>query len=69
MELVEKICQISDELEQHTIEIRRQIHQNPELSYKELQTSALVRRELERMGVPYEESPVKPGIIAAIDNS
>ena len=68
MELVEKICQISDELEQHTIEIRRQIHQNPELSYKELQTSALVRRELERMGVPYEESPVKPGIIAAIDS-
>jgi len=29
MELVEKICQISDELEQHTIEIRRQIHRNP----------------------------------------
>lgn len=68
MELVEKICQISDELEQHTIEIRRQIHKNPELSYKEAETSALVRRELERMGVSYEESPVKPGIIATIDS-
>lgn len=68
MELVEKICQISDELEQHTIEIRRQIHKNPELSYKEMQTSALVRKELERMGVSYEESPVKPGIIATIDS-
>lgn len=68
MEFVEKICQISDELEQHTIEIRRQIHKNPELSYKETETSALVRRELERMGVSYEESPVKPGIIATIDS-
>lgn len=68
MEFIERIAALSDELESHTIEIRRQIHQNPETAFEEYETSALVTRELDRIGIPYEKSPVKPGIIALIDS-
>lgn len=43
-------------------------HANPELSFHEFATSRIVCRELDRIGVPYEESPCKPGIIATIDS-
>ena len=68
MDTGELIRSLTDELEQHTIEIRHEIHANPELSFHEFATSRIVCRELDRIGVPYEESPCKPGIIATIDS-
>ena len=49
MELMEQICKLTDELEPHMLEIRHQIHERPELAFHEFETSALVKRELERM--------------------
>ena len=66
--LQEELIQLSDELEKQTIQLRREIHQCPELSFHEYKTSRVVMRELERIGIPYEESPQKPGIIATIDS-
>ncbi len=66
--LRDEIIRLSNELEQHTLEIRHAIHSKPELSYKEFATSALVCQELTAMGIPYVESSVKPGIIATIDS-
>ena len=57
MDTGELIRSLTDELEQHTIEIRHEIHANPELSFHEFATSRIVCRELDRIGVPYEESP------------
>lgn len=37
------------------IELRRTIHRFPELSYKEESTSALIRRELETLNIPYRK--------------
>ncbi len=68
MQISEQIRRLSDELEEHTLAIRHEIHSNPELSYHEFKTSELVRRELDRIGIPYENSPCKPGIIATIDS-
>lgn len=44
------------------------IHQKPELAFEEYKTAGLVMQELRRMGIPYEESPVEPGIVAVIDS-
>ena len=35
--------------------VRRELHQHPELKYEEVQTARLIRRELDRLGIPYEE--------------
>ena len=66
--LIEKIAKLSDELEEHYLEVRHDLHAHPELSYKEFRTSQRVQDELQRMGVPFVLSPVKPGVIATIDS-
>ncbi|OWM90135.1 hypothetical protein CDL15_Pgr006456 [Punica granatum] len=46
--------------------IRRRIHENPELAFEEVQTSKLVRKELDRMAIEYKYPMAKTGIRAWI---
>ncbi|XP_073294722.1 IAA-amino acid hydrolase ILR1-like 6 [Primulina huaijiensis] len=46
--------------------IRRRIHENPELAYEEVETSRLIRQELDEMGVSYQFPVAKTGIRAAV---
>eukprot|EP01018_Ginkgo_biloba_P012081 Gb_21289 [translate_table: standard] len=46
--------------------IRRSIHEYPELRFEEYNTSALIRRELDRIGVSYEWPFAKTGVVAQI---
>lgn len=66
--ILERVIELSDQYEADMIRIRRTIHRNPELSFHEFETSALVCRELDQMGIPYEKSPTEPGIIATVDS-
>lgn len=68
MKLVEKVMQLTNELEAQTIAIRREIHMNPELAFQEFETRNLVCRELDRIGISYELSPCEPGVIGVIDS-
>ena len=48
------------------IGIRRKIHENPELGYEEVETSRLVRTELEKMGVSYKYPVAVTGVIGYV---
>jgi amidohydrolase len=47
---------------------RRSIHKNPELMYKEEQTSSYIRNELQSCSISYEYPIAKTGLVALIDS-
>ena len=48
------------------VEIRRRLHQTPELLYELHETSKLVAAELDQLGVKYESGIAETGIVATI---
>jgi metal-dependent amidase/aminoacylase/carboxypeptidase family protein len=67
MDLSEKIKKISDKYFDETVEIRRQIHKHPELSFNEFKTSEFIQSKLREYGIPFKAGYVKTGIVAKIE--
>lgn len=56
------------EISDWIIKLRRELHRHPELMYEEVKTSALVRRELDNLGISYKSPIAKTGVLASIGN-
>lgn len=61
-----KVAANSEETKEWMVEMRREIHRNPELAFEEFETSALIRAELDRMGVRYRWPVARTGVVAAV---
>ncbi len=49
------VLKLSKALEPYMIDVRRTLHQNPELSCQEFETQAFIIKELETIGIPYQK--------------
>lgn len=55
------------ELIRRLIAIRRKIHANPEIGYREHQTATLVCEELDRLKIPFRKGIAGTGVVATLD--
>ncbi|MBQ8646999.1 MAG: M20/M25/M40 family metallo-hydrolase, partial [Oscillospiraceae bacterium] len=53
-------------LQEHIVALRRALHQVPEMGLDLPETCAIVRAELDRLGIPYITSAQDSGLIATI---
>lgn len=66
MDLKQTIQQLAKKYYPDIINIRRHIHQNPELSFQEFNTSKYICSKLDEYGIPYKAGYVKTGIVGTI---
>ena len=62
----ERVRQYMKELEPEFIRHLRWLHQHPELSFQEYETTAYIKEKLVSWGISLEESPVETGVIALL---
>ncbi|MGL1887497.1 MAG: M20 family metallopeptidase [Reichenbachiella sp.] len=67
MDLINKIKSLSKEYHQETIENRRHLHANPELSFEETETAKFVISFLEKLGVKHRTGIAGTGIEAIVE--
>lgn len=65
MTLKDKIQDLSTGIFNQVVGYRQHIHANPELSFKEFQTSAFIKKQLDEMGIAYTEM-ANTGVVALI---
>ncbi|WP_010139818.1 M20 metallopeptidase family protein [Oceanicola sp. S124] len=64
--LISQIDAITAEITDELIGIRRWMHQNPELAFEEVKTSAMIKDELDKLGVSWTGGFGKTGLCATI---
>ena len=63
--LIDKIKFLAGEIESEVVANRRHIHAHPELSFEEYKTSAFVKMQLDKLGIPYQEM-ANTGVVGLI---
>ena len=59
---------VPEEVYQHMVRVRRQIHKYPELAYEEYKTAALIEEELNKLGIEVTCGIGKTGIVGKINS-
>lgn len=60
------IQELAAKYKDYLIEMRRYFHMHPELSGKEFETSATIKKELDKIGIPWKPCGMQTGILATI---
>jgi amidohydrolase len=62
----ERVQELAKSFLPDVIQIRRHLHQYPEMSFKEFQTAEFVKQQLKDIGIPFEDGIAGTGIVAYI---
>ena len=66
MNLKEKVQHLASNYHQEIVDIRRHLHQHPELSFQEVETGKFIAQKLGEYGIPYEQGWAENGVVALI---
>lgn len=66
MSIRTKIIDLSAKYQNEMVATRRYLHQHPEVSYKEYETTKFIKNKLDELGIPYE-SPLETGCVGIIE--
>jgi len=61
-----EILQKASEIKEYLTKTRRHIHHHPELGFKEFETTSLVKKELESMGVEVVPLKTETGVLGIL---
>ncbi len=61
-----KIKALAEQYHQEIVAIRHHLHANPELSFKEYETSAFVQQKLGEIGIPFQNGVAGTGVVGHI---
>jgi len=64
--LKEKIRTLANQLHSEIVDIRRHLHQHPELSFEEVETGKFIYRKLQEWGIECEHGIADNGVVALI---
>ncbi|WP_339700494.1 M20 family metallopeptidase [uncultured Roseivirga sp.] len=67
MSLLAEVKKLASQYAEDTVSIRRYIHANPELSFKEFETAKYVASELRKLGIEPKEGVAETGLTALIE--
>jgi len=62
-----KIQALSEAYHHDVVNIRRHLHQHPELSFEEFETADFIAAQLHAYGIPFQTGVAKTGIVALIE--
>ena len=60
----EKIKKLSEKYLERVMELRRELHKYPEIGFDLFKTAEIVKKELDRVGIPDKSEIAKTGITA-----
>ncbi len=66
MTLIKTIKKLASEYHEEIIHIRRHLHQNPELSFEEVETGKFIAKKLTEFGIPNEHGWADNGVVGII---
>ena len=64
--LKEKIKQLARQYFEEVVDIRRHLHQHPELSFEEVETGKFIAQKLNEFGIPHEHGVAEHGVVGWI---
>ena len=67
--MIQKIKELAENIFDDVVAIRRHIHKNPELSFKEHETSAYIKSILKRWKIPFTENIADTGIVVLLEGN